>query len=79
VLRVREVEPWALVTDRSPAAADLRDELNRAAVTIETGRSRFRTADALLPAMRDIVMQLEGTGGSANILTTLENIEETTE
>jgi hypothetical protein len=79
LLRVREVEPWALVTDRSPAAADLRDELNRAAATIEIGRSRVRNADALLPAMRDIVMQLEGTGGSANILTTLENIEETTE
>lgn len=75
VLRVREYDPWALLSDRSSAANIMHSEVERAANVIGLRQRSIRAAQALLSVLPEIAKLLAGREGRPDILEAIEAIE----
>jgi hypothetical protein len=71
LLRVRDLDPWALVADRSPSAASLVKILET-----ETGYLAGPRAQTAIHSIAEVVTLLQGSGGRPDIFSILETIED---
>jgi hypothetical protein len=71
LLRVREFDPWALLSDRSPLAASLVQIMEEA-----TEYLRQTGSISSINSINEIVKMLQGVGGRPDILLILEEIED---
>ena len=75
LLRVREHDPWALMTERSMAARRVTEELKDAAAKIRFGATRIKGAPQKLAITLSLVDFLETNEGRPDILTVIDQIE----
>jgi len=71
LLRGRELDPWALVADRSPWAASFVNIL-----LYETGYLRGPRAKTTTESITEVIKMLQGAGGRPDIFSVLETIED---
>jgi hypothetical protein len=71
LLRIREIDPWGLVADRSPRALSLVGVLQTETQYLHNARSR-KTLDII----SEIIHMLQGAGGRPDIFSILEDIED---
>lgn len=71
LLRIREIEPWAMVADRSPSAASFVKILQDETSYIYGPKARTTTESIL-----EVIKMLEGAGGRPDIFSVLETIED---
>ena len=76
LLRIRESERRALVADRSPLAARIRDVLAFALTKLPKSGLKYGREIALQAIMTDLIAFYEGTGGDPNLLRRIDALED---
>jgi hypothetical protein len=77
LLRVRELQPWALLAERNTEARELAETLERIAAKIAHPQGQIAAAQEKRKMAWELVKFLRGEGGSPDILIALDSIEET--
>ncbi|WIJ25797.1 hypothetical protein [Devosia sp. RR2S18] len=76
LLRYREVEPWALVRDRSVLADQAAQTLEQIRATLEHRQSRIPQGAKKLGIVSELIELLSGQGGDPNILRHIDELSE---
>lgn len=76
LLRYREVDPWALVRDRSSAAENLAITLERIERVLISRAHQFTQGQIKLAIVRELIRLLSGNGGDPNILQQIDQLSD---
>jgi len=76
LLRYREVEPWALVRDRSSAAENLAVTLERIERALVNRAHQFTQGQMKLAIVRQLLELLSGSGGDPDILRQIDQLSD---
>ena len=76
LLRYREIEPWALVRDRSSAAENLAVTLERIERVLTTRAHQFTQGQKKLAIVRQLLELFSGSGGDPDILRQIDQLSD---
>ena len=76
LLRYREIEPWALVRDRSQSAEDLAKTLERIQGVLENRTQQVPQGAKKLAIVKQLIELLSGSGGDPNILRQINELSD---